>query len=79
MNEETKAIMLVGNIRKALNELCKYTGLGYSLYIPDKEAEEAYVKLEQAYDDFYKLPLQERLYASGMSTPNTSNEVREGK
>jgi hypothetical protein len=67
MNEETKAIMLVGSIRKALNELCEYTGLDYSLYIPDREAEEAYVKLEEAYTEFFKLPLQERLYKSGMS------------
>lgn len=68
MNEGTKAIMLVGDVRKALNELCAYTGLDYSLYIPDKKAEEVYTKLEKAYDDFYKLSVQERLYKSGMVT-----------
>ena len=69
MNDETKAIMIVGDIRKALNELCEHTGLDYSLYIPDKKAEQAYVKLEEAYDNFYRLPIKERLYASGMATP----------
>ena len=46
MNEGTKAIMLVGDVRK-MNELCAYTGLDYSLYIPDKKAEEVYTKLEK--------------------------------
>lgn len=68
MNEETKAIMIVGDIRKALKELCDYTGLDYALYIPDKKAENAYLELENAYDNFYKLPIQERLYKSGMAT-----------
>ncbi len=67
MNDEYKKIMLVGDIRKALNELCEVTGHNYSLYIPDKTAQKDYEVLEAKYTAFYELPLQERLYVSGMS------------
>jgi len=74
MNEETKKIMLVGDIRKALNNLCEATGHDFSLYIPNKEAQQDYEALEAKYTAFYELPIQERLYASGMSTPPNKKE-----
>ena len=67
MNKKTQKIMLVGKIRQALNELVEMTGHEYSLYIPTDEARIAYEALEKEYTDFYELPLQERLYVSGMS------------
>jgi hypothetical protein len=68
MNEKTKNLMLVGEIRKALNELCAVLGHDYSLYIPTEQARIDYEALEKDYTDFYELPLQERFYESGMST-----------
>ena len=75
MNQETKNAMLVGHIRKALNELRAVLGHDYSLYIPTEQARIDYEALEKDYSDFYDLPLQERLYKSGMSTrPESEKE-----
>lgn len=43
--------------------------------LSDVDGVKAYVALEKAYDAFYELPLQERLYESGMATrPSTSHK-----
>jgi len=76
MDEEVKRFMLVGHIRKALNDLCEATGRDYSLYIPNKEAKEIYEALEKQYSDFYKLPIQERLYRSGMAKREEQSDDR---
>lgn len=73
MNDETRKFLLVGEIRKALNELCEATGHDFALYIPNKEAQADYEALEKAYSDFYDLPIQERLYASGMATKESDH------
>jgi len=66
MNKSTKNIMIVGDMREALNKLTDYLGEQIKIEMSQK-ALKKFQALEKQYDDFYKLPLQERLYESGMS------------
>lgn len=76
MNEETKELMIVGQVREALSAMQNYLGCEIEVIIPTPKVLKRWEELERKYDDFYKLPLQERLYKSGMSTP--SDKAQEG-
>lgn len=69
MNEETKTIMVVGEVREALNHMSEVLRVeGITLVISDNAALERWHELQKQYDDFYKLSVPERLEKSGMAS-----------
>lgn len=71
MNEATKQLMIVGDVREALNKLANHLGCDPQLILP-QDALIQWQNLEKQYEEFYKLPIQERLYKSGLATENKS-------
>lgn len=73
MNNEVKDLMLVGQVREALNEMAHMLGCDPQLMLP-QDALIQWNNLEVEYDKFYLLPLQERLYRSGLATPSNNKD-----
>lgn len=67
MNKEVETLMIVGEVREAMNKMANYLGCDPLIQLP-QDALISWQNLEKQYDDFYKLDLQERFYKSGMAT-----------
>ena len=70
MNKETKQLMVVGEIREALNKLEIILKAGVSITMPITKQKE-WEELNKQYDAFYELSLVDRLVASGINKKGT--------
>jgi len=66
--QDWKEIQVIGDLRKALNDAKDMLGINIVAQIPSDKAE-LFEELQKKYDDFYEMPVKERLIYSGyMST-----------
>lgn len=53
-------VMMIGSLRKSLNDISDKLGINLTIQIPESQAEQ-FNELQRKYDSFYEMPLEDRI------------------
>lgn len=62
-------VMIIGSLRKSLNDISDKLGINLTIQIPESQAEQ-FEELQQKYDNFYAMPLEDRIAYSEIGGAN---------
>ena len=62
-------VMMIGSLRKSLNDISEKLGINLTVQIPESKAEQ-FNELQQKYDSFYEMPLEDRIAYSEIGGTN---------